>query len=229
MKSPDLIVVTPASRPQYLRRIYDTLRVHLGSSVDWQWRIVFDGPTVLWQAPSTELRTGRIRAWVFPDAPRPTIWKHQKYQGNHAGHPLRNFATQLAAAEGHEDSLLCYLDDDTYLHPAYPSLLLKFLEIRGDRVGFVVNQDYVTGQPRLRYCAGRQELVDTGELTFSVAAWRDSGGFPCPANAPAETWYRADQGVFASLKAKFPDRIVFFDEVGSYYNAFTEMGGQSWV
>lgn len=219
--------VTGVGRPCWAVRVYRSIcREMLGR--DWRWWVAHDDQLVL---PKLLYQDSRVSVISVRHPPVPIYPAEGPYALFHYGNPMRNAA--LAALEQAAlPGVISFLDDDTEVHPAWPSLLAAFEQHHYPfgAIGFVVWQEYRDGTPRMVWERDSQpeNLVDTGMFHFHSEAiaglrWPEDGSLP------AICWYSGDREFFNPLWVRHRDRIWVCPKMGSLYNSLKQETGISSV
>ena len=192
-------VVTPSVRSENLPKVHEsivTAKHHtFAGTANWKWWVVRDLSQQPWNPSSVDNRATMLDC-------------HKK---GAAGHPGRNIALNWILEQDPEGHV-CFIDDDTVMHPQYFNRLEHLTNLL-KKHAFVVDQ--ITPDERIRCTAApacmRPCGVDTGQVLFPAYMARNA--------MFAESLYEADGYFYQEIHSLFPERFVFINEPLSIYNA----------
>lgn len=196
-----LSIITPMSRPQNYRRLWESIKESVARFFDVTWIIVADTENIQdffggYEMPATKGVDLRVHVRGIPS------------KGNGlSGNPQRNLGIDLLNSESH----VYFLDDDNIVHEDYGRKLSIMLRMK-PTIAMVAAQCWPNGQIRLWANPGNMQPggLDTAQITLP---------YDMVEGHRWDVWdYCADGVFFSKIFHEQPERFVFVPEVLCYYN-----------
>ena len=217
METYKILLLTRVSRLEYLKDIYHDIiskTQHLESHIKLRWGLVFD----LNRINPIEID----KKWLFKiTSDTSQLEVYYMYASSDDAQYGANLANMMIKSPKMKDITHVYLlDDDNTLHPNFENILNKhlsrksilfFSQMRASETG--VDIISITPEISSDNCVG---WVDSAQFVLPIKDLLDIGGY-------AVSYYIDGYTIRELLSGKCSYKCI--DEVGSYYNYFTQLQG----
>ena len=195
-----LSIVTPCSRPDNLNLLANSInrsRKDLPFVIDWY--IVFDQGCVNYCSAEVPYMPEGVSVYFSY-----LIEPHSK-----AGNAQRNYALDLI-----DQGFVCFLDDDNLLHHNFFEMIYNIYAEHGYDRAIICNQlDENFKKRSLNINCCQPGKIDAAQYVIPFALIQ-SKRWDLP-------WYEADGLFIQNIARQHGSRIIFVNEINSYYNAIT--------